>query len=185
MPLLVLLNGGPASGKSTLAHLWARERSLALCLDIDVLRAMIADWESHPIDAGLRARELALTMIRDHLAHGYDVIVPQFVAHATFIDQLSATATASGARFIEATLVESHDVAERRFLERAVRADQAGDARSIHGPLGAETMEQLLDRHRAFIGSRERAILIRPVDGDLAASLDRLRAAIRSHGAGS
>ncbi|MGO4592191.1 AAA family ATPase [Leifsonia sp. 2TAF2] len=104
MPLLVLLNGGPASGKSTLAHLWARERPLALSLDVDVLRAMIADWESHPVDAGLRARELALTMIADHLAHGSDVIVPQFLVNATFIDQLEDAAVKSGARFVEVVL---------------------------------------------------------------------------------
>ncbi|MDJ0356618.1 AAA family ATPase [Paenarthrobacter sp. PH39-S1] len=181
MTLLVLLNGGPASGKSTLAHLWALERPLALSLDIDVLRAMIADWESHPVDAGLRARELALSMIRNHLIHEHDVIVPQFVARATFIDQLNLTAVASGAQFIEVALLEAHDVAERRFRDRAGRAERSKEARRIHGALGAESMQELFEHHREFNDSRDPVLLVRPVDGDLTTSLDRLRAAILSH----
>ncbi|MFP3467171.1 AAA family ATPase [Leifsonia sp. SIMBA_070] len=177
MPLLVLLNGGPASGKSTLAHLWAQERPLALSL-LDVLRAMIADWERHPVEAGLRTRDLALTMIGDHLAHERDVIVPQFLANTTFIDQLQKAAMTSGAQFVEVVLLETPEIAERRVRDRAARAERSGSPNVVHGSLGTESMQEVVQRHREFIDSREQIVRVTPVDGDVDASLDRLRRAI-------
>jgi hypothetical protein len=151
---------------------------------MDVLRAMIADWESHPIEAGIRTRDLAVTMISDHLVHGYDVIVPQFLSKATFADRLNQTATTAGARFVEVALVETYKVAERRFFARAERARQSEDTRATHGPLGADSMQELFERHHEFIDTRQGILRVTPIDGDPETSLDRLRTAIDSHDAG-
>jgi predicted kinase len=180
MPVLVLLNGGPASGKSTLAQLWAAERPMALALDIDVLRSMIADWQDHPIDAGLRARELALGMIRNHLSSGHDVIVPQFLMRSAFIDQLCEAAGAEGAQFIEVVLIESPLVAERRFEERARRAGHTAQQRVTHGPLGALSMSETFAQHGEFVADRLEAVVVESIDDDIPASLTRLRTAISS-----
>ena len=48
MPHLVLINGAPASGKSTLARMYADEHPLTLALDIDVLRAMLGCRWTNP-----------------------------------------------------------------------------------------------------------------------------------------
>jgi predicted kinase len=68
---LVLLNGPPASGKSTLAARLVEGRSLALNLDIDVVRGLLGAWIDRPADAGLAARALAVSMARTHLTAGH------------------------------------------------------------------------------------------------------------------
>jgi hypothetical protein len=80
MPDLVLLNGPPASGKSTLAAAWIASRPLALALDIDLVRGQLGRWRDEPTASGLAARALALSMIHVHLRAGHDVVVPQLVA---------------------------------------------------------------------------------------------------------
>jgi ATP-dependent 26S proteasome regulatory subunit len=63
-PSLLLLNGPPGIGKSTLGSRPVADRSLALCLDLDLVRAMLGRWQQSPQDSGLLARELAAVMIR-------------------------------------------------------------------------------------------------------------------------
>jgi predicted kinase len=89
---LILLNGPPASGKSTLAATFAAAHPLSLNLDIDVVRSLIGRWADFPADAGLLARRAALAMARACLNEHHDVIVPQLVARATFITQLEEVA---------------------------------------------------------------------------------------------
>ena len=66
MAALVLLNGPPASGKSTIAQRFIDARPLSLNLDIDVdvdvVRGMLGGWLVDPSTAGLTARSLALAM---------------------------------------------------------------------------------------------------------------------------
>jgi predicted kinase len=97
MAVLVLLNGPPASGKSTIAQRFVDARPLSLNLDIDVVRGTLGDRLDNPSTAGLTARSLALVMAETHLAAGRDVIVPQFLGHTDFIGQLANAAERSGA----------------------------------------------------------------------------------------
>jgi len=41
-------------------------------------------------------------------------------------------------------------------------------------------MQELLEDYRQFIDSHQQALLIQPIDGDIAASLDCLRVAVLS-----
>jgi hypothetical protein len=95
--VLVLLNGPPASGKSTIAQRFVDSRPLSLNLDIDVVRSMLGGWLNDPSTAGLTARSLALVMAESHLAAGCDVIVPQFLGRPDFIEQLAGVANRSAA----------------------------------------------------------------------------------------
>jgi predicted kinase len=47
MRSLILLNGPPSSGKSTLARRWVLGHPLALNLDIDVVRGLLGAWAEH------------------------------------------------------------------------------------------------------------------------------------------
>ncbi|MBE7162542.1 MAG: AAA family ATPase, partial [Williamsia herbipolensis] len=80
MAVLVLLNGAPASGKSTIAHAWVERHGaeLPVALDIDVLRAMIGGWQATPNAAGTEARGMATAAIGAALRRDRDVVVPQY-----------------------------------------------------------------------------------------------------------
>ena len=42
--VLLLINGAPGVGKSTLAQRYAEEHPLALVIDIDAIRAQLGQW---------------------------------------------------------------------------------------------------------------------------------------------
>lgn len=90
------------------------------------------------------------------------------------------TAATVGAAFIEVALIEDYEIAERRFLARAERAELSDEPRTLHGPLGA-SMKEVFERHRRFIDDRAHVVRVRAVDGDLGTSLDGLTTAIDSH----
>jgi predicted kinase len=139
-PVLVLLNGVPASGKSTVARAWCLRHAerLPLALDLDVLRAMLGGWRDALPEAGLAARAMALAAIAVHLRAGRDVIVPQYLRRAAFVDELRAVADDAGAAFLEVALVVDASIAEQRFRARAL-ASSAPDADlqgELEGPMG-------------------------------------------------
>lgn len=119
MPKLILLNGPPAVGKSTLARRYADAHPMTLVLEIDAVRALIGSWLDEWQRSGPAAREIALAMARTHLEAGHDVIVPQLLTRREFVDELEATTTAAGARFYEFTLLDPREVVVARFETRA------------------------------------------------------------------
>jgi predicted kinase len=119
MPRLVHLNGPPGIGKSTLARRYVDDHPLAFCLDIDGFRRLIGRWDEHEGQSGLLARAMAIEMATTHLSAGYDVVVPQYVARPTFVQELAHAATRAGASFHEIVLLDEPEPAEARFDRRA------------------------------------------------------------------
>jgi predicted kinase len=118
MALLILLNGVPASGKSTIAQRFVDSRPLALNLDIDIVRGLLGRWLDDPSTAGVAARSLALAMAATHLSAGHDVIVPQFLGRVDFITELEEVAHRIGATFVETALWLDRESAILAFGER-------------------------------------------------------------------
>lgn len=86
---LVLLNGLPGVGKSTLSRAYVATRPGALNLDIDILRTMLGGPWEQTADLG---RSLALQLIRMHLDKGHEVVVPQLVADPEQLDRFEEVA---------------------------------------------------------------------------------------------
>ncbi|MDO3408705.1 zeta toxin family protein [Saccharibacillus sp. CPCC 101409] len=152
-PVLVLLNGIPASGKSTLARVWCelQAESLPLALDIDKIRAMIGGWKTNPLEAGKAARTIAVAAVRAHLCSGRDVIVPQYLRKADFIGELEETARYANAAFVECALLIEHETAANRFSLRAT-FQQSGVEGELEHPMisvHAEFERFMTGRHRA------------------------------------
>ena len=124
VPSLVLINGAPGAGKSTLARLLAQDRRMALPIDVDVLKHSLTGWDADPTGSGLHARRLCLALAEVQLTAGFDVVVGQYLARPAFIDDLAGTARAHGARFHE--LVLDLDVATlaERLAMRAAAPDR-------------------------------------------------------------
>lgn len=122
MGKLVHINGIPGAGKSSVATLFAQASSLALVVEIDLLRTQLTDWRDRP-ESQLLARELALSLIRTHLDGGSDVVVPQFLGRSDFIECLGSAASDAGVVFVEVLLDVDVASAVERF--RARRAQLA------------------------------------------------------------
>ncbi|WP_017987658.1 AAA family ATPase [Amycolatopsis methanolica] len=134
MPRLILLNGPPACGKSTLAGRFADDHPLTLNLDVDRVRSLIGRWRDDPHTAGLLARGVTLAAARAHLSAGHDVVIPQFLGRTTFIDQLERLSREVGATFHEVVLLDSKENVLRRFAERT---------RAAADPLHVEAHEMI------------------------------------------
>ena len=160
-PRLVVLNGPPGIGKSTLARRYADEHPLALRLDVDDVRRMLGCAAAHDRAAGDHARTLALAMARAHLAQGRDVVVPQFLAREPFLLALSDVAGATGAAFVEIVLMDSKPNALARFAARAGDADLAAHhAEAVARAGGPEALANLYDALLALVASRPDAVVV-------------------------
>ncbi len=177
MPRLILLNGAPAVGKSTLARRYADDHAFALALDIDQVRRMLGRWREDTGTAGLLARSVALAATRAHLESGHDVVVPQLVGRVEFIEQLAATAAASEAGFCEVYLVDQGASLVRRFAERTrIAADPTHvDAGEMLTEAG---LVEYVDRITALIPRRPDALTVEAVPGDIEGTYRRLLAAL-------
>jgi predicted kinase len=164
----MLLNGPPACGKSTLARRYVADHPLALCLDVDRLRAMVGRWQDDMHAAGLLARASALAAARVHLESGHDVVVPQLLAAAQFLEQLEELAGESGAEFRVIALTDSKENSLRRFAERhRLAADPSGPAGSDHSSSSDEELSALYDGVMTFLATRTAAIIVPVVDGGI------------------
>jgi len=179
--MLVLLNGPPASGKSTIAGRLITQRPLALNLDIDVIRSLLRDWKARPADAGIAARRLAVAMALGHLASGNDVIVPQFLARAEFIEQLAETTATAGARFVEIALTLSRSDAVAAFRRRSAQPDTATHrdaAEAVDAAGGTSALETMYDDFMTLLQVREAAHRVEVTIGDIDGTVDMVESAI-------
>ncbi|HEX6525091.1 MAG TPA: AAA family ATPase [Streptosporangiaceae bacterium] len=157
MPRLILLNGPPGCGKSTLARMYAEAHPLALNLDIDRIRDMLGQWRSSN-SSGLLARAIALAAARVHLLSGYDVVIPQFLGRLTFIEQAEELAKDTEASFHEIVLLDSKENSLRRYAERG----NPGASPPGTSPPGASPAElaEMYDRLLAVVAARPGAKLV-------------------------
>jgi predicted kinase len=176
---LVLINGVPASGKSTLAQRYAVEYPLTLVLDIDFVRQLLGGWQDRLTESGLLARSMAVGMARTHLRAGRDVVVPQFLGRVDFVQTLAELGADVGVDFIEVVLLSSPDEAVKRFVHRTATSSRSGDrhaAAVIERAGGADVQiramyQKLLD----VVDARPASRIVTTVDGDVDATYAALR----------
>jgi predicted kinase len=176
---LLLLNGPPGVGKSTMARLLVQEHPLALCLDIDLLRRSLGRWHEHPEESGLLARDLALAAARVHLLSGHAVVVPQFLGRLTFVERLEQLAEEVGAPFRHIALMDSRDAAIARFLSRAAgpnASDQHREAAELAG--GEAGLGQMYDAMQAVLAARPDAVVVQSAEDDIEGTYLRLQQAL-------
>lgn len=181
MARLILLNGAPGCGKSTLAQRWVCEHPLALNLDIDRVRSLIGGWQDEPERAGVLARVIALAAARAHLESGNDVIVPQHLGRPQFIEQLAGLAAEVGAEFCEIVLLDSRQNTLSRFAERtrAARDPAHADAQQLLDRTGGQAeLGAMHDRLLALIASRPGARVVRSEAGQVEQSYQSLVRAV-------
>ncbi len=173
MVRLVLINGAPSSGKSTLARLYGEDHPLALILDVDTVRGMLGRWLDQPMAAGLAARRLALEMARAHLSGGWDVVVPQYLGRLDFVLELEAVAGEVGAQFVEIALVSDPDDAVARFTRRAAEPenDEHRAATALQERSGGTAgLVEMYSQLMKVVEARPATRLVATVEGEIAAT---------------
>jgi predicted kinase len=170
VPILLLLNGPPGVGKSTLARRYADDHPLTLALEIDGIRAMLGAWLDEPQRSGLAARKLAVAAAEAHLRAGHDVVVPQLLTRREFVAELEATAGRAGATFRELTLMDERAA----VVERAERREEGSggfSARALAAKQG-HTLADAFDAFAAALAARPDAEIIDA--GSIDAAYDEL-----------
>jgi predicted kinase len=170
---LILLNGPPGVGKSTLARRWVAEQTTAVVVEVDALRTSLDGWANDDASK-LEARRMAIEVADAHLRAGFDVMVPQYLGRPDFIERLERTAITAAAAFVEVHLLATVDEVVARFETRRSDLGDAAHPQQEVGDVRAAVTDAL---GRLELGaSTRRLVATISATGDLDATLDELRA---------
>jgi predicted kinase len=178
MPRLVLVNGAPGSGKSTIVQSLAQDQEMTLDLDIDSIKHSLGRWDADPATSGNHARRLSLALAEQHLGAGYDVIVGQYLARTAFIEDLAALAERHDAQMVELVLdIDASTLAERLGLR--ARAPSRPEHAVNNGLVGPADASRLVESMEALRQIRPDSIWI-DARGSLSSTLDFVRAVLQN-----
>ena len=174
-PRLVVINGPPAVGKSTMARKYADAHPMTLRIDVDEVRESISAWRDAPSEAGIRARALVVAMARDHLQAAHDVVVAQLYGWTDDLDVLEGVARETQSTFHEIVLMADLASTLERFTDRGgSRLDDA-----LAGPDGLDSIARLHRRVADLLRERPSAVVVTPIWDDPEATYETVVAALR------
>jgi predicted kinase len=174
-----LINGAPGSGKSTVAHAIAQDRSMTLALEIDTIKHSLGRWND-PQASGLHARRLGVVLAGEHLGAGFDVVIGQYLARTAFIEQFEKLADQQAAEFHELVLELDTAALARRLAGRA--GDPTRTEHTVNNQfVGPEDAPALVQSMEELLLSRTVAHRV-DARGSLSSTLTAVRATLEGPG---
>lgn len=118
----------------------------------------------------MAARAVALTMAREHLQAGHDVVVPRFLARPQLPEQLELLARDVDAAFVEVVMDLDPDRMLARFGQRAAeggRVEHSDAADLLDRSGGIPELLTMRARMLAMVAQRPRTRSLASREGDL------------------
>ena len=164
---LILLNGPPGVGKSTIARRLRDDRPLSLLVDVDELWPLISEWEHHEASQSL-AFAAGLGMARAHLEAGYDVVAPQYAVGGDFFAAVDALVAVTAVSCHEIVLTGDPARVAARFRQRRAERASAGD-RDVSANIADDRVDEVIARATeeltAIVATRPRAVVVSTAGG--------------------
>ncbi len=177
-PRLLLLNGVPGAGKSTLASRYAEDHPGVLICDIDRLRTMVAGWQDDFAGTGRLVRAAARAFLTAYLAEGGDVVVPQLVGNVRELDGFAEAAASARASFVHVLLDVPVAEVTSRFAGRTEGEWLPQVRRLVAETGGDDALRAWHHRLSAVRRERPELLVVPSVSGDVEATYAALVAAL-------
>jgi chloramphenicol 3-O-phosphotransferase len=176
---LILVNGPPASGKSTLARRYVDDHDGAALVEVDTLQMTLPNWEKDEATR-LAAAELAGAAIVEHLGAGRDVVMAQYFGPLGYIVLLEDVAREHGATFVEVILATGATIAIDRFRARRRAMAERGERNPERDIADADVETFILDAVERLTQLPTARPESRVIPVDLEASEDEVYRRLRS-----
>jgi len=184
VPKLILLNGPPGIGKSTLSKRYTDNHPMTLNIDIDHIWWMMGQWQESRPESEEQKFVLANALVDAHLSQGYDVIIAQHVATTGYYKKLESIVDKYRAKLIEITLLCSEKDAVQRCIDRGLKAGYKNGFRPggiLESEGGANKLKAMYREMINEVSNRQSMHYIESVYGDEDATNEELNKTINNN----
>ena len=174
-PKLIILNGTPGLGKTTLAQLYIAGHPLAMSLDVDHIWFMMGQWQAMRPRSDELKLKYSYALAEMHLQAGYDVIVPNLIQTIEQYEMFEQIARDTGAKLKELALTAPLNEATERLKTRgrALGYKTGWRPGGVMDTGGREILIKTMHENvQEMIKLRPNTVLIESVDGDIEGSYD-------------
>ncbi|OGI19308.1 MAG: hypothetical protein A3J06_03595 [Candidatus Moranbacteria bacterium RIFCSPLOWO2_02_FULL_48_19] len=149
---LIVLNGSPAAGKSTLAEKLHQDLPMSLLADVDSWRKLISGWRENREKSLKYAYTFTVAAVDAYLQTGNSVIVDKAIlSDDSVIDTILSSGKKYGAEVFEFILTAKKDTIIKRAAQRGFHKN---------GLLTADRVIELWEITQKLIRKRSSAIII-------------------------